>query len=79
MPLTRSLSGHELMVRWLDAMVHERQIEPLEYQLVGDIVYTAAPGIRLVVINSYDVALQLLAKRPSTTGNRNNTYLSKDL
>lgn len=41
----------------------------------GDIVYAPMPGMEIVILNSYDAAQELLAKRPSTTGGRRLGYL----
>ncbi|PVF93563.1 cytochrome P450 [Serendipita vermifera] len=45
----------------------------------GDIVYAPVPGMDVVVLNSYDVARELLAKRPNTTSGRRVGYLVLNL
>jgi hypothetical protein len=46
---------------------------------IGDIVYAPIPGINMITLNSYDVAQELLSKRPNTTAGRRITYLITDL
>lgn len=41
----------------------------------GDIVYAPVPGMDVVILNSYEVAQELLAKRPNTIGGRYAGYL----
>ncbi|PVF93588.1 cytochrome P450 [Serendipita vermifera] len=41
----------------------------------GDIVYAPIPGMKNVILNSYEAAQELLAKRPNTTGGRQVGYL----
>ncbi|PVF97215.1 cytochrome P450 [Serendipita vermifera] len=41
----------------------------------GDIVYAPVPGMNIVILNSYEVANELLNKRPSSTGGRRTGYL----
>ncbi|PVF93462.1 cytochrome P450 [Serendipita vermifera] len=41
----------------------------------GDIVYAPVPGLSMVILNSYDVAQELLTKRPNSTGGRKGGYL----
>ncbi|PVF97212.1 cytochrome P450 [Serendipita vermifera] len=45
----------------------------------GDIVYCPLPGMDIVILNSYEVAHELLAKRPHTTAARNVSYLVVEL
>ncbi|PVG01693.1 cytochrome P450 [Serendipita vermifera] len=41
----------------------------------GDIVYAPVPGVDVVILNSYEVAHELLSKRPSSTSSRHAGYL----
>lgn len=41
----------------------------------GDIVYAPIPGMDIVILNSQEIAQELLAKRPSSTGGRRFGYL----
>jgi hypothetical protein len=41
---------------------------------LGDIVYAPLPGMDVVVLNSYEIAQELLSKRFSSTGERRRTY-----
>lgn len=41
----------------------------------GDIIYAPIPGNDIVILNSYEVAQELLSKRPSSTAGRNVGYL----
>lgn len=41
----------------------------------GDIVYAPLPGMSIVVLNSYEIAQELLLKRPSSTAGRRIGYL----
>ncbi|PVF93577.1 cytochrome P450 [Serendipita vermifera] len=45
----------------------------------GDIVYTPLPGMEIVIINSHEVAHELLSKRPNSTAGRRFGYLISDL
>ncbi|PVF92945.1 cytochrome P450 [Serendipita vermifera] len=47
--------------------------------LYGDIVYAPLPGMDVVVLNSYEVAQELLLKRPSSTAGRRIGYLLLNL
>jgi hypothetical protein len=46
---------------------------------LGDIVYAPVPGMGVVILNSYEVAQELLSKRPSSTSGRHAGYLFIDL
>jgi hypothetical protein len=46
---------------------------------IGDIVYAPIPGLNMITLNSYEVAQELLSKRPNTTAGRRVTYLITDL
>lgn len=48
-------------------------------RIYGDIVYAPLPGTEIVILNSYEVAHELLAKRPSSTAGRNFGYLASEL
>ncbi|PVF97216.1 cytochrome P450 [Serendipita vermifera] len=45
----------------------------------GDIVYAPIPGMDVVILNSYDVAQELLSKRPNSTGGRRAGFMVLDL
>ncbi|PVF93585.1 cytochrome P450 [Serendipita vermifera] len=45
----------------------------------GDIVYAPIPGMSIVILNSHDIAQELLAKRPSLTAGRRVGYLMLEL
>ncbi|PVF93579.1 cytochrome P450 [Serendipita vermifera] len=45
----------------------------------GDIVYAPLPGMPMIILNSYEVAQELLAKRPNSTAGRRLGYLLSDL
>jgi hypothetical protein len=45
----------------------------------GDIVYLELPGVSIVVLNSYEVAQELLGKRPNTTSGRKIGYMIREL
>jgi hypothetical protein len=45
----------------------------------GDIVYAPLPGMDIVIINSHEIAEELLSKRSSSTGARRPGYLLSDL
>jgi hypothetical protein len=44
-------------------------------KLIGDIVYAPLPGMDIVVLNSYEIAQEVLSKRPSSTAGREVGYL----
>lgn len=46
---------------------------------VGDVIYAPILGIDIVVINSYEVAQQILSKRPASTAGRRVPYLLEHL
>ncbi|PVF98743.1 cytochrome P450 [Serendipita vermifera] len=48
-------------------------------QRYGNIVYITLPGLQFAVVNSYDVAYELLSKRPNTTSGRTTGYMVHDL
>ncbi|KIM28401.1 hypothetical protein M408DRAFT_140803 [Serendipita vermifera MAFF 305830] len=41
----------------------------------GDMVHANIPGMRMVILNSYEVVQDVLMKRPNTTAERNNGYM----
>ncbi|PVF93566.1 cytochrome P450 [Serendipita vermifera] len=45
----------------------------------GEIVYAPIPGNSIVILNSYDIAQEFLAKRPSSTAGRKVGYLVNNL
>ncbi|PVF97364.1 cytochrome P450 [Serendipita vermifera] len=45
----------------------------------GDIVYAPVPGMRIVILNSYEIAHEFLSKRPHSTAGRFVSYLVGDL
>jgi hypothetical protein len=47
----------------------------VDIRSVGDVVSVELPGLRMVILNSYDVVQELLVKRPNTTSNRNIPYM----
>jgi hypothetical protein len=48
-------------------------------RFVGDIVYLELPGISIVVLNSYEVAQELLGKRTNATSGRKIGYMMSEL
>jgi hypothetical protein len=46
---------------------------------LGDIVYAPVPGMDVVILNSYDMAYELLSKRPNSTGGRRTGYMVLEL
>lgn len=38
-------------------------------------VYVTLPGVSIVILNSYEIAQELLSKRLNTTGGRNGGYM----
>jgi hypothetical protein len=45
----------------------------------GEIVYAPIPGNQIVILNSYEIAQEFLAKRPSSTAGRRVGYLVNNL
>ncbi|KIM28405.1 hypothetical protein M408DRAFT_23786 [Serendipita vermifera MAFF 305830] len=45
----------------------------------GDIVHAQIPGLRFIIVNSYPLAQELLAKRPNTTGHRKNGFMLREI
>ncbi|KIM28408.1 hypothetical protein M408DRAFT_23789 [Serendipita vermifera MAFF 305830] len=45
----------------------------------GDIVHAQIPGMRVIVVNSYALAQELLTKRPSTTAGRKNGFMFQEI
>jgi hypothetical protein len=43
--------------------------------LIGDVVYAPVLGINMVILNSHEVANELLSKRPNSTSGRHVSYL----
>ncbi|PVF97331.1 cytochrome P450 [Serendipita vermifera] len=48
-------------------------------KLYGDIVYAPLPGVSLLILNSHEVAQELLSKRPNSTAGRSVGYIITDL
>jgi hypothetical protein len=46
---------------------------------LGPVVYVKLPGISMVILNSYEVAQDVLSKRPNTTAGREIGYMVKEL
>ena len=46
---------------------------------IGPVVYVKMPGISMVIVNSYEVAQDVLSKRPNTTAGRRMGYMIKEL
>jgi hypothetical protein len=44
--------------------------------LLGEIVYAPLPGKNIVILNSHEIAQDLLSKRPSSTAGRRYGYVS---
>jgi hypothetical protein len=45
----------------------------------GDIVSVEMPGVRVIIINSYETVQDILAKRPGTTGGRKIGYMTREV
>jgi hypothetical protein len=46
---------------------------------IGPLVYVKLPGISLVIVNSHEVAQDLLSKRTNTTAGRRMGYMIQEL
>jgi hypothetical protein len=46
-----------------------------QFLCIGDIVYAPIPGMEIVILNSHDVAQELLGKKPGSTAARRMGYL----
>lgn len=56
-----------------------RKDSPVSSVYLGDIVYLRMPGVSMVVVNSFEMAYELLSKRGSTTSGRTVPYMAKEL
>jgi hypothetical protein len=59
-------------------LITERERIDLLIQL-GDVVYAPIPGMNILILNSHEVAQELLSKRPNSTAGRSVGYLVREL
>jgi cytochrome P450 len=51
----------------------------LTWKVLGPVVYVKLPGISMVILNSYEVAQDILSKRPNNTAGRRIGYMVKEV